>query len=95
MSDPNFDGVAQSIPDLESALIALAAKLDESANRLDVTVEQSTRRLILSINSAADAVRAAAATSERHARGLARAIWALAASTVALMLVAMLHVVYG
>jgi len=94
MPEPNVEDLTKPIRELGPVLVALAAKVDESASRVDATIEQSTKRLISSLNSAADAARAATASSERHARSLTWATWALVAATVVLAFVAALQLIH-
>ncbi len=66
-----------------------------TAAHLGGAAGEASTRLIASLNGAADAARAAGAASEKYARSLVWATWALFTATAVLVLVPALPLVYG
>lgn len=69
----------------------LQGALKSSLTSLAQSIEHSSTRLVESLDNAAAAAREAGAASDRHARSLVLATWALFAATFVLVVVTAVH----
>jgi hypothetical protein len=72
-------GIGVSIK-LDTATVRLANSLDATAGRLGEKIDRASDRLL-------DAVEKASTASERYAKGLVHATWALVGTTIVLVLI--------
>jgi len=91
----HLQSLAKAIEDhgkiLDGASVALQLKIGSSSGSLAGAISSSSERLVASLNNASDAAREAAAASERYARRLVWATWALVLATVVLATVTVWH----
>lgn len=89
------DQLSKSIDDHSTSVLnasgGLQTRIDRSADQIVDAANTNIRLLVASLDNAAGAARAAAAASDRVARRLVWATWALVLATLLLVAITALH----
>lgn len=72
-------GIGVSVK-LDTATVRLADSLDRTAGRLGEIIDRASNRVLNAVDNAS-------AASERYAKGLVRATWALVGATIVLVII--------